>query len=75
MAIKTNPVRKSGMRNIYCPHYEGCLDYSAKRNWQFWDCSQCSHKAIQRPIVEDHVLVKDASPCYELPANISSYIN
>jgi hypothetical protein len=75
MPQNTNPVRKSGTRNIFCPYYDGCLDYSAKRNWQFWDCSQCVHRLIQKPILEDHILVKDASPCYELPSSITLHRN
>lgn len=71
MATNSNPVRKSGMRNIFCPYYNKCLDFSAKRNWQSWDCSQCIHRLIQKPILEDHIMVKDASPCYELPTSMA----
>ncbi len=75
MSFKANPTRKSGTRNIYCPYYDNCLDYSAKRNWQHWDCSQCSHKRAKKPIIDDHVMVKDSSPCYELPSSVTMYLN
>jgi hypothetical protein len=75
MSFKANPTLKAGKRNIYCPYYDSCLDYSAKRNWQYWDCSQCPHKHLQKSLSQDHVLVKDAAPFYELPSGVSMYVN
>ena len=50
MNPKANPVCRPGERNIDCPYYEMCLDYTADSNWEFWDCSCCAHKTACCPL-------------------------
>ena len=33
------------MKNIWCPHYDDCLDNAAERN-SLLDCSQCNNSTI-----------------------------
>lgn len=53
MEQRPNPVYKWGDINDYCRYYEDCIDYTIKRNWQYWDCSQCPHKMTQESVKED----------------------
>ena len=43
--MKLNPVHREGTKNVMCSHYRDCLDHAARRYWQFWDCSECTHKS------------------------------
>ena len=28
-------------RNIFCPHYQGCLDLAVRSDWADWTCGRC----------------------------------
>ncbi len=28
-------------RNLYCRHYDACLDHAVKQGWEGWSCLQC----------------------------------
>ncbi len=28
-------------RNVFCPHYDGCLDVAVKRGWADFTCTRC----------------------------------
>ncbi len=28
-------------RNLFCSHYDGCLDEAVKRGWNSWTCTRC----------------------------------
>jgi hypothetical protein len=32
----------SGHRNLYCFHYDSCLDVAVKCDWDSWSCEKCS---------------------------------
>lgn len=32
----------SGHRNLYCLHYDGCLDVAVRMDWDSWSCEKCS---------------------------------
>lgn len=32
----------TGLRNLYCLHYDGCLDVAVKLDWDSWSCEKCS---------------------------------
>ena len=49
MAPHANPLRNDGERNVFCPHYSGCLDYACKRYWDFWSCEYCAHRKNSKP--------------------------
>ncbi len=37
-----NPERGvEGQRNLFCVHYDGCLDEAVKQGWNSWCCSAC----------------------------------
>jgi hypothetical protein len=47
-----NPDRGvEGHRNLFCIHYDGCLDEAVKKSWNSWSCTQCQLFAV-RPDVE-----------------------
>jgi hypothetical protein len=30
-----------GLRNLYCLHYDGCLDLAVRLDWDSWSCEKC----------------------------------
>ena len=34
-----------GLRNFFCPYYEGCVEYASDKDWQSFACTNCPHKA------------------------------
>jgi hypothetical protein len=46
-----NPDRGvEGHRNLFCPHYDGCLDEAVKKGWNSWTCTRCTLFAMQPQI-------------------------
>ncbi len=70
MEPKANPIPKRGERNICCPYYNDCLDYSVKGAWQSWNCAQCPHKLMRQSITEYECEINDPEPNYDLPLEI-----
>ena len=70
MDQKANPVPRPGVRNIYCPFYNDCLDYAARCFWPTWDCSQCTHKLKKQSITEFEHGPNNVEPYYDLPPNV-----
>lgn len=33
-----------GGRNLYCSHYDHCLDYAIENEWNSWNCARCDYK-------------------------------
>ena len=31
----------SGHRNLWCLHYDACLDVAVKLDWDSWSCEKC----------------------------------
>ena len=43
-----NPDRGvEGHRNLFCSHYDNCLDEAVKRGWNSWTCVRCQLFALQ----------------------------
>jgi hypothetical protein len=36
----------SGHRNLYCLHYDACLDVAVKADWDSWTCEKCPLFAV-----------------------------
>lgn len=47
MLTKPNPIHKRKWHkvNYDCPYFEKCIEYATVRNWQYWGCAKCPHKA------------------------------
>jgi len=39
-----------GHRNLFCGHYDDCLDEAVVRGWNSWSCARCELHAIQPKI-------------------------
>lgn len=51
---KHRPTKKNeGGRNLFCSHYNGCLDYVVKKSWDSWNCSKCDlrNRAGDKPFI------------------------
>jgi len=68
MEQKANPLSEPGERNIFCPFYNDCLDYSVSASWQAWNCSQCPHKFIKQSIAE--YVFNNTDSFYDLPLTV-----
>ncbi len=43
-----NPDRGvEGHRNLFCGHYDNCLDEAVNRGWNSWSCSRCELHTLQ----------------------------
>ncbi len=43
-----NPDRGvEGHRNLFCGHYDLCLDEAVKKGWNSWTCARCQLFALQ----------------------------
>jgi hypothetical protein len=36
----------AGHRNLYCVHYDACLDVAVKLDWDSWSCEKCPLFAV-----------------------------
>jgi hypothetical protein len=34
------------IRNLYCLHYDACLDVAVKLDWDSWSCEKCPLFAV-----------------------------
>jgi hypothetical protein len=42
-----NPDRGlDGQRNLFCTHYDGCLDEAIRQGWNSWCCTRCGLSAV-----------------------------
>ena len=69
-ATRGKPVRRTGDRNIFCPHYGECLDYVVANGWRDWDCSDCEYRTTEESILDMPMRTSEAFPYYELPLEI-----
>jgi hypothetical protein len=74
MDRKAKPIPKTGERNVYCPHYGGCLDYAIDHSWESWNCSVCEHKMAHQSFGEWDYEITDPLPYYDLPPIIAESI-
>jgi len=74
MDQKANPIPRPGVRNIYCPLYNDCLDYAVRASWQTWGCSQCPHRLIEQSVAQREYELNNTDPCYDLPPNVAQRI-
>jgi hypothetical protein len=70
MVPKGNPIPAKGERNIFCPFYNGCLDYAIKDFWDSWNCSQCSYRLITQYLNEHDHEVCDVDQEYNLVCDV-----
>ncbi len=43
MRKKCKPtINNEGGRNLFCAHYNDCLDHAVKKSWDSWNCSRCA---------------------------------
>jgi hypothetical protein len=45
-------------RNLYCAHYDRCLDQAVKQGWEGWSCLNCPLFRVegQKPDVRDFAI-------------------
>ncbi len=61
------PVCGKGYRNLFCSHYNQCLDFAIKKSWEGWACFKCAHKK-QVMILDDFPATNsDMALYHELP--------
>ena len=66
MKPSINPVHRYGKKNIFCPHYETCLDHAVEQCWRSWKCDHCAYESIREPLKNVQFLTHDDSPYYSL---------
>jgi hypothetical protein len=66
MELLVNPVHRLGEKNVFCPHYRGCLDYAVKSSWESWNCNGCDYKSIKEPLNNLRFPVDDGTPFYSM---------
>lgn len=69
MDPEAQPTPIKGERNIYCPHYNDCLDYVVNHFWQSWSCSKCPHRK-KRTIDGLEYITNDEELDYEFSPDI-----
>jgi len=65
-----NPVHRTGMRNVFCPYYDDCLDHAVDKCWRDWDCSECEHKWNDEAKPELLLEVGDSIAYYDIAIKI-----
>ncbi len=70
MEMKGNPQNRRGKRNIFCPLYNGCLDYAVQSSWNGWSCSRCSYKSVTEPPHEYGYGTIDSAFSYEMQFSV-----
>ncbi len=70
MNPKFNPVHKKGDRNVFCPHYNHCLDYVIGKAWDYWGCGHCRQKSNQGARPEFRFTRSDTFDCFDLPTEV-----
>lgn len=50
-------------RNLFCPHYDDCLDAALLERWTSWTCAECAFFAIRHETAE--ILRRAAERPYE----------
>ena len=70
MKLRRKPVHKSGNRNMYCPHYDKCLDHAVERRWKYWSCSGCPYEVTQQLRQSEIPTVHDTDVYYHVPSQI-----
>jgi hypothetical protein len=75
MALRGNPVPRSGERNIYCSFYGDCLDYAVSSLWQCWSCHLCPLMQRSYEPSRYDLAAADPEPHYSLPMQIMKGID
>jgi hypothetical protein len=42
-----NPLQRKGVRNVFCPLYNRCLNRAVKESWRHFACGDCLNKLDQ----------------------------
>ena len=48
--LPTKVVEKDSTRNVFCPHYNACLDNAVRKYLPGWDCTDCKYEKVFEPI-------------------------
>jgi len=65
-----NPLHTIGERNVFCPYYSNCLDYAAKRYWEYWACLDCRYKRKQKLLADVLLPTGNADTYYTVSPSI-----
>lgn len=49
MQAKCKPGPREGKRNLFCMHYDQCLDQAIHKGWETWNCGSCDQQSKQDP--------------------------
>jgi hypothetical protein len=49
MHAKCKPTPREGKRNLFCIHYDRCLDQAIHKTWETWNCTGCDQQGNQDP--------------------------
>jgi hypothetical protein len=60
------PLQRRGERNVFCPHYKGCLDHAVSESWSYWACGDCRHKLDQGARPEMRMIRTDSIEHHDL---------
>jgi hypothetical protein len=72
MKPQANPINQYGERNVFCPHYNRCLDHAVKYAWPTWECGGCELRRMQsEPNGFDALTFNDGIPFYELSPKVA----
>lgn len=66
MEDKISPTPRRGKRNIFCPHYSGCLDMVIRKRWMYWNCTKCEQQSNREAEPEIPLNVNYSIAYYEL---------
>lgn len=63
-----NPTPRHGSRNVFCPHYDECLDLAINRGWMSWHCDLCEERSNHAARPEPVLSVNYSVAYYEFAA-------
>ena len=79
LPVGANPINSSGLRDVFCPHYDDCMKYvlQEERFSFYFSCVDCKHasksiraskpakaKITAKPTVKNFELPEGANPIY-----------
>jgi len=47
------PLPGKGLRNVWCPRYQNCLNLEAREDWKTFTCGKCIHRWTVKNDPED----------------------
>jgi len=71
MRAGCKPIHRDGFRNALCPNYRECLDLAVRKSWEFWDCTECVHKASTDPEFDIEATLSHSVTYFDLPLEVA----